>query len=34
VIPIPGATRAESILDDVAAADLELSEEELEAIGP
>ena len=33
VIPIPGATRPESILDDVAAADLELAAEELEAIG-
>jgi aryl-alcohol dehydrogenase-like predicted oxidoreductase len=33
VIPIPGATRPESILDDVAAAELELTREELEAIG-
>jgi aryl-alcohol dehydrogenase-like predicted oxidoreductase len=33
VIPIPGATRPESILDDVAAADLELTHDELEAIG-
>jgi aryl-alcohol dehydrogenase-like predicted oxidoreductase len=33
VIPIPGASRTESILDCVAAAELELSEAELEAIG-
>jgi aryl-alcohol dehydrogenase-like predicted oxidoreductase len=33
VVPIPGATRPESILDDVAAAELELSPAELEAIG-
>jgi aryl-alcohol dehydrogenase-like predicted oxidoreductase len=33
VIPIPGATRPESILDSVAAAELELTADELEAIG-
>jgi aryl-alcohol dehydrogenase-like predicted oxidoreductase len=33
VIPIPGASRPESILDSVAAADLELSADELAAIG-
>jgi aryl-alcohol dehydrogenase-like predicted oxidoreductase len=33
VIPIPGATRPESILDSVAAAELELTRDELEAIG-
>jgi aryl-alcohol dehydrogenase-like predicted oxidoreductase len=33
VIPIPGASRTESILDCVAAAELELSDAELEAIG-
>ena len=34
VIPIPGASRPESILDSVQAVDLELSEDELEAIAP
>jgi aryl-alcohol dehydrogenase-like predicted oxidoreductase len=33
VIPIPGTTRPESILDSVAAAELELNDDELEAIG-
>jgi aryl-alcohol dehydrogenase-like predicted oxidoreductase len=33
VIPIPGARRAESILDSLRAVELELSEDELEAIG-
>ena len=33
VIPIPGASRAESIQDSVKAVELELSEQELEAIG-
>jgi aryl-alcohol dehydrogenase-like predicted oxidoreductase len=33
VVPIPGTTRPESILDSVAAAELELSGDELEAIG-
>jgi aryl-alcohol dehydrogenase-like predicted oxidoreductase len=33
VIPIPGATRPESILDSVAVAELELSDDELAAIG-
>ncbi|WP_449066192.1 aldo/keto reductase [Planomonospora algeriensis] len=33
VIPIPGASRPESILDSVRAAELELSEEELAALG-
>ena len=33
VIPIPGASRPESILDSVAAAELELSGDELAAIG-
>src|SRR3954466_2808581 len=33
VVPIPGTTRPESILDSVAAAELELSDDELEAIG-
>src|SRR5919206_483833 len=33
VIPIPGASRPETIRDSVRAADLELSSEELEAIG-
>jgi len=33
VVPIPGSTRPESILDSVAAADLELTDDELEAIG-
>ncbi len=32
VIPIPGARRAESILDSVAAAELELAPDELAAI--
>jgi aryl-alcohol dehydrogenase-like predicted oxidoreductase len=33
VIPIPGASRPESILDSIEAVDLELSHEELQAIG-
>jgi aryl-alcohol dehydrogenase-like predicted oxidoreductase len=33
VIPIPGASRPESIEDSVQAVELELSAEELEAIG-
>ena len=33
VIPIPGASRPESILDSARAADLELSHEDLQAIG-
>ena len=33
VIPIPGASRPETILDSLAAAELELSREELDAIG-
>ncbi len=33
VIPIPGASRPESIADSVRAADLRLSDTELEAIG-
>ena len=33
MIPIPGASRPESILDSVKAVDLELTEDELEAIG-
>ena len=32
VVPIPGTTRPESILDSIAAAELELSDDELEAI--
>ncbi len=34
VIPIPGASRPESIEDSVRAVDLELTEDELEAIDP
>jgi aryl-alcohol dehydrogenase-like predicted oxidoreductase len=33
IVPIPGTTRPESILDSMAAAELRLSEDELEAIG-
>jgi aryl-alcohol dehydrogenase-like predicted oxidoreductase len=33
VIPIPGASRPETILDSIAAADLELSGEELARLG-
>jgi aryl-alcohol dehydrogenase-like predicted oxidoreductase len=33
MIPIPGASRPESILDSVKAVDLELTPEELERIG-
>ena len=33
VIPIPGASRPESILDSVKAVDLELTDDELAAIG-
>jgi len=33
VIPIPGASRPESILDSVKAGELELSDDELAAIG-
>ena len=32
MVPIPGSTRPESILDSVAAAELELTDAELEAI--
>jgi aryl-alcohol dehydrogenase-like predicted oxidoreductase len=32
VIPIPGTTRPESILDSIAAAELELTDDELAAI--
>jgi aryl-alcohol dehydrogenase-like predicted oxidoreductase len=32
VIPIPGARRTESILDDAAAADEQLSDEEVKAV--
>jgi aryl-alcohol dehydrogenase-like predicted oxidoreductase len=33
VLPIPGSTRPESIADSAGAADLQLSADELEAIG-